>query len=145
MGFNGRSTVSDNLKAQKIDGTPDMTPAAITAEAKKAGLNVSTITIPSCSVANKTVTNGATARCFAQYMNIHALEATGGQLYSQMPRFATLTARARMTNARAEGKNGQPVDNPARGGWIYDGRSTALRRTAAPTAACTASTYHSAT
>ena len=89
MGLNGRSTVQDNLAAQKIVGSPDMTPAAITAEAKKAGLNVSTITIPSCSVANKTINSGATARCFAQYMNIHALEATGGQLYSQMPRYAT--------------------------------------------------------
>ena len=58
MGFNGRSTVSDNLKAQQIVGTPDMTPSAITAEAKKAGLNTSKIAIPTCSVANKPINNG---------------------------------------------------------------------------------------
>ena len=43
IGFNGRSTVKDNLTAEKIVGTPDTTPAAITAEAKKAGLNTSAI------------------------------------------------------------------------------------------------------
>jgi hypothetical protein len=59
-----------------------MTPAGITAEAQKAGLkNIST---PTCSVAGVAVTNGATARCFAAYMRIHALEATGGFVYAQM-------------------------------------------------------------
>ena len=38
MGFNGRSTVTDSLKQEKIVGSPDMTPAAIKAEAAKAGL-----------------------------------------------------------------------------------------------------------
>ena len=38
MGVNGRSTVRDSLKLEQIVGSPDMTPAAITAEAKKAGL-----------------------------------------------------------------------------------------------------------
>jgi hypothetical protein len=33
MGFNGRSTVTDSLKQEKIVGTPDMTPAAIKTEA----------------------------------------------------------------------------------------------------------------
>ena len=96
MGANGRTTVQNNLAEQKIVGTPDMTPTAIKAEATKAGLT--NVTIPSCSVANQAVTNGTTARCFAQYMKIHALEATGGMLYSQMPRYATATARARMSN-----------------------------------------------
>jgi hypothetical protein len=121
MGFNGRSTVSDNIKAQKITGSPDMTPAGITAEAKKAGLDVSTIVIPSCSVANKAVTDGSSARCFAQYMNIHALEATGGKVYSEMPRFATLDGKGTNVDTLAlKGKNGQPVDNPARGVWINE-------------------------
>ncbi len=38
MGVNGRSTVNDSLRLEKIVGSPDMTPAAITAEAKAAGL-----------------------------------------------------------------------------------------------------------
>lgn len=91
-----------------------MTPAAITAEAKKAGLNTSAITIPSCSVAGKAVTGGSSARCFAQYMNIHALEATGGALYSQMPHYATPDGKGTHDATRALKSHGQPVDNPAR-------------------------------
>ncbi len=120
MGFQGRSTVTDNLAAQKIVGSPDMTPTAITAEAKKAGLNVSTITIPTCSVANKTVDSGSSARCFAQYMNIHALEATGGKVYSEMPRYATADGKGTNVDAAALKRNGQPVDNPARNVWINE-------------------------
>jgi hypothetical protein len=120
MGANGRSSVSSNLKYQKITGTPDMTPAAITAEAKKSGLDTASIPIPTCSVANQAVTDGTSARCFAQYMTIHALEATGGQLYSQMPRYAAKTGSAGTDNAADAqiGPNGQPVDNPARDVWI---------------------------
>jgi hypothetical protein len=120
MGFQGRSTVSDNLKTQQIVGTPDMTPAAITAEAKKAGLNPAKITIPSCSVAKQTIDSGSNARCFAQYMNIHSLEATGGLYYAQMPRYATADGKGTNVEALALKKNGQPVDNPARDVWINE-------------------------
>ncbi len=87
MGVNGRSTVASSLKTEQITGTPDMTPAGITAEAQKAKLDLSKITIPTCSVANEAVNTGAKARCFAQYMQIHALEATGGFVYAQMGQF----------------------------------------------------------
>jgi len=81
MSVKGRSTVSHSLKQEQIVGTPDMTPAGIKAEAQKAGLK--NISFPSCSVANTAVTTGATARSLAQYMQTHALEATGGFVYSQ--------------------------------------------------------------
>ena len=128
MGANGRSTVQANLLAQKIVGTPDMTPAGITAEAKSAGLNLATLTIPACAVANVTVNSGSTARCFAQYMNIHSLEATGGLLYSQMPRYASANGKGTNVLAQAtKGSNGQPLDNPARNVWIQEtALSTAL-------------------
>ena len=127
MGLNGRNTVHDNLAAQKIVGTPDMTPAGITAEAKKAGLNTATLTIPSCSVANQQVTTGSQARCFAQYMQIHALEATGGALYSQMPHYATADGKGTNDPTKALTVKGQPVDNPARNVWIQEtALSTAL-------------------
>ncbi len=128
MGANGRSTVQANLLAQRIVGTSDMTPAGITAEAKTAGLNVATLTIPTCSVANVTVNSGSTARCFAQYMNIHALEATGGLLYSQMPRYASANGKGTNVAAQAtKGAGGQPLDNPARDVWIQEtALSTAL-------------------
>ncbi len=128
MGANGKSTVSTSLKEQKIVGTPDMTPSAIKAEAAKAGLDTSKIAIPSCSVANQQVETGAQARCFAQYMNIHALEATGGLYYSQMPRYATADGKGTNEESQAlKGPKGQPVDNPAREVWIQEtALSTAL-------------------
>ncbi len=128
IGAHGRSTVRDNLAEQKIVGTPDMTPTAIKGEAAKAGLNVSNIAIPSCSVANKAVTDGATARCFAQYMKIHALEATSGALYSQMPRYATANGAGTNEEAKAlKDAAGKPAENPARNVWVQEtALSTAL-------------------
>jgi hypothetical protein len=120
MGANGRSTVHDNLAQQKIVGTPDMTPTGIRAEVKKAGLNPAAVPIPTCSVAGKTVKSGATARCFAQYMNIHTLEATGGKVYAEMPRYATADGKGTNDATKALTKKGQPVDNPARNIWINE-------------------------
>jgi hypothetical protein len=120
MGAQGRSTVQDNLVQQRIVGTPDMTPAAITAEAKAAGLNPSQLPIPSCSVANKPVTDGTTARCFAQYMTIHTMMATGGLVYSQMPRYASPDGKGTNNPSQATKVNGQPVDNPARDIWVQE-------------------------
>lgn len=121
MGAQGRSTVKDNLAAQKIVGTPDMTPSAIKGEAAKAGLTASQYTLPSCSVAGTKVNSGSTARCFAQYMNIHALEATGGMTYSQMPRYATADGNGTNDQTAAlKDKRGQPVDNPARNVWVTE-------------------------
>src|SRR5437879_4685524 len=60
MGVNGRGTVRDSLKLEQIVGSPDMTPAAITAEAKKAGLT--TFQVPSKSVAGLRINTGDRAR-----------------------------------------------------------------------------------
>ena len=117
-GFDGKSTVRSNLKQEEIVGTPDMTPAAIAGEVKKSGLTA--IDLPSCSVAGKAITNGSRARCFAQYMRIHALEATGGQTYAQMPRYATANGKGTNDEAQALRKDGKPVDNPARQVWVTE-------------------------
>jgi len=120
LGVNGRSTVSTNLKQQQIVGTPDMTPSGIAAEAKAANLPAS-IPLPTCTIANKQVTTGAQARCFAQYMQIHAYEATGGVPYSQMPRYATADGKGTNDASKAEkGANGQPLDNAARDVWVTE-------------------------
>ena len=95
-----------------------MTPSAIQAEATKAGLK--DVSFPTCSVANQAVTNGARARCFAQYMRIHTLEATGGQTYAQMPRYATADGKGTNDATAALQKNGQPVDNPIRDLWVTE-------------------------
>jgi hypothetical protein len=119
MGMNGRSTVSTSLKQEAIVGTPDMTPGAIRAEGAKAHLPAG-VSYPSCSVANQPVDSGARARCFAQYMRIHTLEATGGQTYAQMPRFATADGKGTNDPAAALTSKGQPVDNPARNIWVTE-------------------------
>jgi hypothetical protein len=128
IGLNGRSTVKDNLAEQKIVGTPDMTPSGIRGEAAKAGLNASQVTLPTCNVANKAVTNGSTARCFAEYMKVHALEATGGEVYSQMPRFLSTSGTPTSNEAQAQkSPSGKPVENPARNVWVQEtALSTAL-------------------
>jgi hypothetical protein len=126
LALNGRSTVHDSLKDEKIMGTPDMTPAAIKEETAQAGLK--DISLPSCSVAGKDINSGDRARCFAQYMRIHALEASGGLVYAEMPRFATDDGKGTNDAAKAsKGPSGRPLDNPARQVWITEtALSTAL-------------------
>ena len=125
LGASGRSTVNSNLKQEQITGSPDMTPALIKVEAAKAGLT--NISFPSCSVADKAITTGTSARCFAQYMRIHALEASGGLPYSQMPRFATADGKGTNDATKAQMANGQPVANAARNTWVTEtALSTAL-------------------
>jgi hypothetical protein len=120
LGVNGKNTVGNELKMQQIVGTPDMTPAAITAEAKSAHLNLATTSIPTCSVANLPVNSGDRARCFAQYMRIHTLEATGGVPYALMPHYATADGKGTNDATKALMQNGQPVDNAARNIWVTE-------------------------
>jgi hypothetical protein len=120
MGVNGRNTVQDSLKLEQILGTPDMNATAIAAEAKKAGLPAS-IKLPTTDIAGKPIDSGARAHAFASYMRIHALEATGGLPYSQLPRFATADGKGTSDPTKAlTGKNGRPVDNPVRQVWITE-------------------------
>jgi hypothetical protein len=118
LGASGRSTVNDSLKQEKIVGTPDMTPALIKQEATKAGLTG--IKFPTDSVAGKAITNGGDARTFAQYMRIHALEATGGQTYAEMPRYASADGKGTNDATKALQANGQPVSNAARDLWVTE-------------------------
>src|SRR4051812_28836492 len=96
MGIGGNNTVNTSLTQEYIVGSPDMTPQAIAPEVKaievaqqgiaaaqvKAHVpeanrtTFTTVSAPGCSVADKQVTSGDSARCFAQYMRIHALGAS---------------------------------------------------------------------
>jgi hypothetical protein len=119
LALSGRSTVDSSLKQERIAGTADMTPAAIKAEAEQAGLK--NVSLPSCTVAGKEINSGGRARCFAQYMRIHALEATGGLTYAQMPRYASANGKGTDNPAEAtKGPSGRPLDNPARQVWITE-------------------------
>jgi hypothetical protein len=129
LGVNGRNTVSTELNQQQIVGTPDMTPAAIKGEVAKAGLT--NVSLPTCTVANQAVNSGARARCFAQYMRIHALEATHGLVYSQMGIYVAKpgTPKAQLMKdgatdnvqyAQIDPKTQQPVQNGARQVWVTE-------------------------
>ena len=70
--------------------------AGITASQTRAGEDVqgggvtftpSAVTVPGCSVAGEWSPAASSARCFAQYMLIHAMGATSGLVYAQMGRF----------------------------------------------------------
>ncbi len=136
IGLDGRSTVNSSLKQERITGTPDMTPSAIAEEAKKAG--VTNASLPKCTVAEKPINNGERARCFAQYMRVHALEATGGFTYSQMGRFEAKPNAPKSELAEGGGtenekfaatnpKTGEPAENAARNVWVTEtALSTAL-------------------
>jgi hypothetical protein len=107
IGLNGRSEVRNTLKQEQIVGTPDMDK----------------------QIANKPVDTGAKAKLFADGMRIHALDASGGQVYSQMGRY--LTPADKPTNdekaAAIDKATGKPVENGARNLWVTEtALSTAL-------------------
>jgi hypothetical protein len=129
LAINGRNTVHSELQHQQITGTPDMTPAAIKVEGAKAGLK--NVDYPTCTVAGQDVDTGSEARCFAQYMNIHALEATGGYTYSQMGIYSAKPdtpksqlepggGTSNIQYAETDPKTGQPVQNAARNVWVTE-------------------------
>ena len=126
IGASGRSDVRDQVGQENIVGTPDMTPSQTAAAVKAAKLDVA---VPTCSVAGEKIDTGGEAKCFAQYMRIHALEATGGQTYAEMGRF--LDKGGKPTNdegaAAMDPKTGKPVENGARNIWVTEtALSTAL-------------------
>jgi hypothetical protein len=131
LSLNGRSDVQSSIKREQIVGTPDMNPQAIAAATKEAGLPAS-VKLPTCNVANEPITTGDEAKCFADYMRIHALESTGGLTYAEMGRFqsAANPSDIKGTNdeaAAAKDDNGQPVANGARNVWVTEtALSTAL-------------------
>jgi hypothetical protein len=120
IGVAGRSEVHKSVALEGIVGSPDMTPAAIKTEAGKAGLK--NVALPTCDVAGQAIDNGSKAKCFASYMRIHTLEATGGLTYSQMGRF--LDKNGKQTNddkaAAIDPKTQRPVENLARNIWVTE-------------------------
>jgi hypothetical protein len=107
-----------------------MTPKGIKAEV--AGQPwAKNVTLPTCSVAGQSVDTGGEARCFAQYMRIHTLEATQGIPYALMGRYAAKpgTPASQLTPDKAtnntqyaviDPKTKQPVENGARTIWVTE-------------------------
>ncbi len=130
MSINARSTVSDEITREKIVGSGDMNPTDIEAAMKEAGLEG--VPVPSCDVAEQEIKTGDDARCFAQYMRIHALESSDGLTYSQMGRFLAAddpenAAGTDDSEAALKDADGNPVANAARNTWVTEtALSTAL-------------------
>jgi hypothetical protein len=119
LSIQGKNTVKDSLEAEQIVGSPDMTPAEIEKEATAAGLK--NVDVPSCDVAGENIDTGSEAKCFAEYMRIHALEASGGLTYAQMPRYATDDGKGTNDAEQAtKSPSGQPVSNSARDLWVTE-------------------------
>jgi hypothetical protein len=124
LGINGYQTVGDELSKEQIVGGPDMAPAEIQKAASEAGLP-ETIELPTCDVVDEPIDTGGEARCFAQYMRIHALEASGGLTYAQMGRFQSAAepddpAGTSDEAAAAKDESGNPISNGARNLWITE-------------------------
>jgi hypothetical protein len=131
MGVHGRQTVNNSLSHEYIVAGPDMTPSAIKAEAQKAGIASAVKQWPTMDIAGKTIDTGAEAQAMAQYMHIHALEATGGFTYAQMGIYTAKPATPKSQLMVGGGTDNaqfaaidpttkQPVQNGARQVWISE-------------------------
>ena len=131
LSIDSRMTVQDELSAEKIVGSPDMSPEGIEPGVQEAGLE-DVVEIPDCDVAEEEIDTGEEARCFAQYMRIHALESSGGLTYAEMGRFVSADdpsdpAGTSDEAAALKDEEGNPVANAARNTWVTEtALSTAL-------------------
>jgi hypothetical protein len=111
IGASGLRDVRDELAEQKIvagEDAPDLTGGRL--------------------AAGEEIDTGDEARAFADVMEAHTLEATGGKRYAEMGRF--LTASGSDTNdeaSAAKTEDGRPVENGLRNMWVTEtALSTAL-------------------
>ena len=123
LGVTSYQLVGDELSQEKIVGGQDMSPEAIAEGVEEAGLE--DVELPECDVVEEEIDTGEEARCFAEYMRIHALEATGGLTYAEMGRFQSADdpGDAAGTNdpaEAAEDEAGNPVSNGQRNIWINE-------------------------
>jgi hypothetical protein len=124
LSVNGYRTVHNELDKEYIVGGSDMSPEEIRAGAEEAGLPEN-IELPSCDVVDEEIDTGSEARCFGQYMRVHALESTGGLTYAQMGRFQSAAnpddpEGTSDEEAAAKDESGQPVSNGARNLWVTE-------------------------
>ena len=123
LGVTSYQLVHDELARENIVGGQDMSPEAIQMGIEEAGLE--DVEAPDCDVVDEEIDTGEEARCFASYMRIHALEATGGLTYAEMGRFQSADdpGDPAGTNDEAEAakdEDGNPISNGQRNLWINE-------------------------
>jgi hypothetical protein len=114
IGVTGLNDVRDEISQQNITATDDA--AELTGGSLEAGQAIKT---------------GAQARAFADIMEHHALESTGGTRYAEMGRF--LTPSGEETNDEAQAAktdDGRPVENGLRNLWVTETALTTALNTA---------------
>jgi len=115
IGAWGINTVRDNLKQEQIFFGDHATDPAVPA-----------------SLSGKQVKTGSQAHEFAGVMRKHTLEATEGQVYSQMGRFLDTQGNPTSDESQAakDPKTGQPVENGRRNIWVTETAFTTALNTA---------------
>jgi hypothetical protein len=108
IGMDGRDRVRTELAREQIVGTPDST------------------------IPNQLVNTGSEAQAFAKVMRKHALEATGGKTYAEMPQYLDASGKGTSDKkaAATDPKSGKPVANPARAIWVTETALTTALNTA---------------
>ena len=108
IGFDGRDRVRTELAREQIVGTPDST------------------------IPGQLVDTGAEAQAFAKIMRHHALEATGGKTYAEMPQYLDASGKGTSDKSAAakDPKTGAPTSNPARNLWVTETALTTALNTA---------------
>jgi hypothetical protein len=111
IGFTGYNDVRDEIAVQQI----------------VAGDDAAELTDGRLQPGDK-ITTGAEARAFADIMERHTLEATGGKRYAEMGRFLTADGKDTSDEAlAAKTPDGRPVENGLRNMWVTEtALSTAL-------------------
>jgi hypothetical protein len=108
MGVDGRNTVRDSIKQEKIFfGSADDPAVAKYAD----------------QWAEEQVLTGDQARAFAQVIHEHALESTGGLAYAEMGRYVSAEnpddpAGTSDEEAALKDEEGNPVSNSSRNTWV---------------------------
>ena len=114
IGATGLNEVRDEIAAQKITAGDDA--AELTDGRLQPGQAVET---------------GADARAFADIMEYHTLDATGGKRYAEMGRFLTPSGEDTSDEAlAAKTPDGRPVENGLRTMWVTETALTTALNTA---------------
>ena len=114
IGVTGFNDVRSEISAQGITATPDA--AELTDGRLTPG---------------QAITTGAEARAFADIMEHHVLESTGGKRYAEMGRFVTPTGTDTSDEAlAAKTPDGRPVENGLRNMWVTETALTTALNTA---------------
>ncbi len=104
IGLQGYNDVRDEIAIQQIvagDDAPELTNGRLGA--------------------GEEITTGAEARAFADIMEAHTLEATGGKRYAEMGRFLTPEGKDTSDEAlAAKTPDGRPVENGLRNMWVTE-------------------------